>query len=99
MNAWQRLTREPNLILGVVVAGLSLAVLFGVDLTADQLAGIGVFVGAVVALVRFVTTPAGEVVAQRKPGDEVATAGQASVLTTGTPVDVELVPAGEQPAP
>ena len=87
MNVWQRLTREPNLILGVVTAGLSLAVLFGVPITSDQLAGVGLFVGAVVALVRFVVTPAGEVVAQQKP-DGLVVAGQAANVDDGTPVHV-----------
>lgn len=77
-----RITREPALILGVLTSGLSLAVLFGVPLTVDQLAGIGVFVGALIALIRFVTTPAGEVLAQVKPDGEVV-AGAATTITTG----------------
>ncbi len=77
MTIWQRIAREPNLILGVLTAGLSLAVLFGVDLTVEQLAGIGTFLGALVALVRFVSTPAAEVVAQQAPGQVVPTAGPA----------------------
>lgn len=89
MNAWQRITREPNLILGVLVSGLGLAVLFGVQLSDEQLAGIVVFAGAVVALVRFVTTPAGEVAAQLKPGEAVAVAGPAAAEVAGTPVTVE----------
>lgn len=92
MTLTQRLVREPALILGVLTAGLSLAVLFGVPLTTDQLAGIGVFVGALVALIRFVTTPASEVVVQEKPSGEVI-AGPAAVTPTGTPVAVELSPA------
>ena len=88
MNIWQRLTREPNLILGVITAGLSLAVLFGVDISTEQLAGIGVFVGAVVALLRFVVTPSGEVVAQQKPGEDVPSAGPAAPIEDGTPVVV-----------
>lgn len=86
MTLVQRLTREPNLILGVVVAGLSLLVLFGVDLTSDQMAGIGVFLGAVIALVRFITTPANEVVAQQKPGEDVPVAGPAADEPDGVPV-------------
>lgn len=77
MTIWQRIAREPNLILGVLTAGLSLAVLFGVDLSVEQLAGIGTFVGTIVALIRFVTTPAAEVVAQQSPGQVVPTAGPA----------------------
>lgn len=93
MNAWQRLTREPNLVLGVLTSGLALAVLFGVELTEDQLAAIVLFVGALVALVRFVVTPAGEVAAQLKPGDAVPVAGPAAAEVTGTPVHVEPAPA------
>jgi hypothetical protein len=86
MTLVQRLVREPNLILGVIVAGLSLLVLFGVDLTGEQMAGIGVFVGAVIALIRFVTTPASEVVAQQKPNEDVPTAGPAADEPDGVPV-------------
>jgi len=86
MTLVQRLTREPNLILGVVTAGLSLAVLFGVDLSTEQMAGVGLFLGAVIALVRFVTTPAAEVVAQQKPDQDVPVAGPAADVRDGTPV-------------
>ena len=92
MTLVQRLSREPNLILGVLVAGLSLLVLFGVNLTADQMAGIGVFVGAVIALIRFITTPAAEVVVQEKPGPGPLVAGPAAAVATGTPVNVGLSP-------
>lgn len=87
MNVWQRLTREPAVVLAVVVAALNLAVLFGLELSADQLAAIGVLVGAVIALIRYVTTPAAEVVAQQKPGGPVV-AGQAANVDDGTPVHV-----------
>jgi hypothetical protein len=70
-----RLSREPNLILGVVTAGLSLAVLFGVDLSSEQMAGIGLFIGAVFALVRYLTTPTNEVLAQKKPNGEIVGGG------------------------
>lgn len=91
MTLVKRLTREPNLILGVLTAGLSLLVLFGVHLSSEQMAGIGIFVGALVALVRFVTTPASEVVVQQKPSGEVV-AGQAASTPTGTPIAVDIVP-------
>jgi hypothetical protein len=84
----QRITREPNLILGVVTAGLSLAVIFGVDLSAEQVASVGVFIGAIVALVRFITTPADEVAAQITPGNTEAKAGPAAKVADGTPVEV-----------
>jgi hypothetical protein len=85
MTIVQRISREPNLILGVVTAGLALLVLFGVDLSKDQMAGIGIFLGALFALVRFITTPAAEVVVQEKPSGQLV-AGQAADATTGAPV-------------
>jgi Mn2+/Fe2+ NRAMP family transporter len=95
MNALKRLVREPNLILGLVTAGLSLLVLFGVDITEEQMAGIGVFLGALVFLVRFMVTPSAEVVVQEKPSGELV-AGPAAVETTGVPVRVSVaeVPKG-----
>lgn len=94
-----RIGREPNAITGLILAGVSLAVLFGWDLTSEQLAGIGAFLGAVVVAIRWLTTPAGEVVAQRKPG-EATKAGPAAEsgvegIPTGTPV--ELVTGGNPP--
>jgi len=83
-----RVVREPALILGVVTAGLSLAVLFGAPLSAEQIAGVGVFVGALVALLRFVTTPSSEVLAQVKPTGEVV-AGKATTLPTGQALEVD----------
>lgn len=70
-----RLTREPNLILGVVTTGLALAVLFGVNISTEQMAGIGVFLGALIALIRFLTTPYNEVLAQKKPNGEIVGGG------------------------
>lgn len=92
MTIWQRIAREPNLILGVLTAGLSLAVLFGVNLSAEQLAGIGTFIGTLVALVRFVSTPASEVVAQKTPDQIVPTAGPAlEGVENGTDVYVHPI--------
>lgn len=85
MQKLHRLTREPALILGVVTAGLALLVLFGVDVSEEQIAGVGVFLGALMALVRFVTAPASEVLAQVKP-DGAVVAGKASAAKTGTPL-------------
>lgn len=85
MNTLKKLMREPNLVLGVVTAALSLLVLFGVDITTDQMAGIGVFLGALVALVRFVVTPSAEVVVQEKPSGQLV-AGEAADEPTGAPV-------------
>ena len=88
MSFLSKLSREPNLVLGVIVAALSLAVLFGVNITSEQMAGIGVFVGAVFALVRYLTTPSSEVVAQLKPGNTQPVAGPAAQVPTGAPVEV-----------
>lgn len=89
MNALKKLVREPNLILGLVTAGLSLLVLFGVDLSTEQMAGIGIFLGALIALVRFVVTPSSEVVVQEKPSGELV-AGAASDVNTGTEVRASI---------
>lgn len=91
MTFIQKLVREPALTLGVITAGLSLAVLFGVDLSGEQMAGTGVFVGSLFALTRYLTTPSSEVVVQEKlPGEP--TAGAASALPTGTPVEADVYP-------
>lgn len=92
MKYVQKLVREPALTLGVVAAGLSLAVLFGVPITKDQMAGIGIFIGSVFALTRYMTTPSAEVLAQEKPNGDVV-AGAAADAPTGVPVDVTIRPA------
>lgn len=86
----RRVTREPALLLGVVVAGLGLLVLFGVDLSKEQIGGIVTFLGAVVALLRFVLTPSSEVIAQQTPDGPVA--GAATEVATGVPVAVAVQP-------
>ena len=91
-----RLSREPNLILGVITAGLSLAVLFGVAISTEQMAGIGIFIGAVFALVRYLTTPAGEVLASVKPNGDVIAGGKIPELK-GQLVEVTVGPS-HQPA-
>lgn len=87
MTLTQRITREPALVLGLVTAGLSLAVLFGAPISAEQIAGVGIFLGAAMALARYLTVPADEVLAQSRP-DGVVVAGPASSVPTGDPVDV-----------
>jgi hypothetical protein len=82
--------REPALITGVVTAAIGLAVLFGLDLSRDQIAGIAVFLGAVMALLRFVLTPSSEVIAQATPEGPVA--GAAAEVVTGQPVAVSVSP-------
>lgn len=84
-----KLVREPALTLGVLTAFLSLLVLFGVPLSGDQMAGIGIFVGSLFALTRYLTTPSAEVVVQEKPSGDIV-AGEASSVPTGTLVDVAV---------
>lgn len=90
MTIVQRLTREPVLLLGLLTALFGVLVVFGVDLSKDQIGSITVLAGAVMAVLRFVTTPAKEVLAQQKPG-EVPTAGKAAeFVPAGKPVNVTL---------
>ena len=91
MGVVSKISREPALLLGVVTAGLSLAVLFGLDVSADQVAGVGVFLGAVMALTRYLTTPAAEVAAQVRP-DGTVVAGAAASAPTGRPLPADYVP-------
>lgn len=102
MSFINKLVREPALTLGVITAGLSLLVLFGVPLSGDQMAGIGVFVGAVFALTRYLTTPTSEVIAQKKPNGEVVGGGvipevkgqlvEVNMGLTNPPGDVDVEP-------
>lgn len=104
MKFLNKLTREPALTLGVITAGLSLAVLFGVDISGDQMAGIGIFVGAVFALTRYLTTPTAEVIAQKRPDDTVVGGGvipelkgqlvEVGLSPSFPPGDVEVQPPG-----
>lgn len=82
--------REPALITGVITAGLGLLVLFGVDLSKEQIGGIVLFLGTVMALLRYVLTPSAEVVVQDTPRGPVA--GSASELETGQPIAVSVSP-------
>ena len=66
------LGREPALILGLIQAGIALAVGFGLNLTGDQVALIMAFSSAVVAVItRTVSTP---VASPRLPIGTVVTA-------------------------
>lgn len=91
MNPLARLAREPNLITGLVVAGIGLAVAFGVHITDVQTAALLLFLGAVIALIRFLTTPTAEVVAHTDDNGG-AVAGPASPITDGAPVVVKPKP-------
>lgn len=91
----RRIGREPNAVLGVVTAAINLAVLFGLTLDVEQIAGVNVLLGAVVFLVRWITTPTVEVVASQKPG-QLPVAGPAAKtdrgIPVGTPVKVDPHP-------
>lgn len=88
-NLIAKLSREPALVLGVVTAALSLAVLFGVPINEEQMAGIGIFIGAVFALTRYLTTPTAEVIAQKRPDDKVVAGGVVSEIK-GQLVEVNM---------
>lgn len=89
MTLVQRIAREPNAILGVIVAAYGLLVAFDVlVLTASQVGATTAFGGAAVILLRWLVTPAGEVVAQQKPDNAGPVAGPAAEVTTGAPVIV-----------
>lgn len=92
----QRLVREPNAVLGFIGAVLNLAVLFGWDLSAEQIAGVNVAFAALVILVRQVVTPWQDVVARRLPG-EATEAGPAASVPTGTPVELVTGPTPDPP--
>lgn len=77
MTWYQRILREPALLLAAITAGLALAVAFGVHLTDAQTGAVLGFVAAVAAVLRFVSTPSSEVIAQQKPGEAVRATAKA----------------------
>lgn len=86
-----RIYREPAAVLTFVSAVLTVLV-FTEVINAE---GAGYAIGGVTALIgllRYIVTPASEVEVQRKPGLP-PTAGPASDIKTGTPVDVSVAPA------
>ena len=87
MTVLERIYREPAALLGFVTAGLGILLLLDA-LSPELLGAIVTFVGALVGLLRYVVTPAAEVVAQRKPGAHAAVAGPAAYVETGAPVVV-----------
>lgn len=83
-----RILREPALLLGLATAFFGLLTLFDVPLSSEQVGGITVFIGALVALLRFVLVPSSEVVAQQKPGEPVQAASYDFGLVKGETVQV-----------
>lgn len=95
MTILNRVAREPNALLGVVVALYGILVAFHVlVLNAQQVGAVTAFGGALVIALRWITTPSSEVVAQKKPGESVV-AGPAAEINNGLPVQVTAV--GPQP--
>lgn len=77
MTWYQRILREPALLLAAIAAAMALAVAFGVHLSDVQNGAVLGFFAALAALLRWVTTPANEVIAQQKPGEAVKATGVA----------------------
>lgn len=92
MNIIQRISREPVLLIGALTALFGVLLAFGLNLTEEQIGAIVIFVGAVMALIRFLVTPSSEVIAQRKAGETGAVAGKANQAGAepGQPVAVSL---------
>lgn len=91
MTLLQRIAREPNAIVGVIVSAYGTLVAFGVlELTATQVGAVTALGGALVILLRWLVTPAGEVIASQPPGAAVPRAGAASNVETGAPVHVRV---------
>ncbi len=89
MTIWQRIAREPALITSAIRAVLYCAVLFGLSLTVEQIAGVILAVEAVLSVVtRGLSAPASEVVASQRPDQVLPVAGPASSITDGAPVVV-----------
>ena len=77
MTLLQRIAREPNALTGLVVATYGALVAFGVlELTVQQTGALGVLGGALIFALRWLVTPASEVVVQQR-GDEDPVAGAA----------------------
>lgn len=91
MTLLQRITREPNALTGLAIATYGALVAFGVlELTVQQTGALGVLGGAVVFFLRWLVTPAAEVVVQQKPDEVTQTAGPAARVETGAPVHAQI---------
>lgn len=95
MTLMQRLIRESVLITGLVTAIFGMLAAFGLDLTSEQTGSITAVLGLVFMLLRQVSTPTSEVVAQQKPDQSVPQAGPKAGIANGT--DVVVVPADRLP--
>lgn len=75
---WQSIVREPAAFLALVTAGLTLLVAFHVHLSTGEQVAIGGFFTAALLVLRQITTPANEVIAQQKPGEPVKATAKAA---------------------
>lgn len=92
MTILQRIAREPNAIGGLILATYGVLVAFHVlTLTATQFGAVTALGGAAVIALRWLVTPASEVVAKQEPGQVVPTAGPASPIDNGEPVHVSPI--------
>jgi len=82
-----KLVREPALLIGVLASIFGVLVAFDVPLTEKQTGAIIIALGAVMALVRYLTTPSAEVAVQVVKGEVLA--GPAAIETTGVPTSLE----------
>lgn len=72
MSPLQRITRQPNVVLGVVTAGINmLVILEAVGWDEKQVSAVNIFAAALFALVALFVTPSSEVVVQQEPGGEI----------------------------
>lgn len=88
-----KISREPNALLAVIVAGFALASAFGFTLNDIQTGAILGFLAALIFLIRWLTTPTVEVAVQVKDGDVIA--GPAAVEPTGMDV-IQPSPLGDR---
>jgi hypothetical protein len=100
---WEKIKREPALLLGLLAAGFALAASFGLELSKEQTGSITAVVVAILALVtRQNVTPNVSVAAKEGPPPaDALVAGPAADVPDGEPVEVFVagaassVPTGE----
>lgn len=95
MTLLQRIARNPVAVVGLGTALYGVLVAFEVlELTPEQTGALTTLAGAVFFALRWITTPASEVVVQQTPG-EPPKAGAAADVKTGVPVVVDVTALGE----
>lgn len=93
MTILQRIAREPNALTGIAISTYGVLVAFGIlELTIQQTGALAALGGALVFALRWLVTPASEVVAQKTPDQIVPTAGPAlEGVPNGTDVHVHQI--------